>query len=919
MKRQLCFCLLFFFIVLAFFQLSAQNVGVKFSSYELNASNGEVVSFYMKLMNNEEKQVAVKLDFEYDENAISLASTKAEYLLRPKDTTFIPLKGIINNRAKAGKKSTITARLSIDNQVFETQRLQLSIVKTKMVRFYKNKENITFENIGDTLSYQVTIENLGNTKQQITLLSKYPKSPTKDELSSEKIEIAAFKDTTLTLSCVVDEQMMKLDDFDIFLKTLYSNGDIFGTSRLSVNSVQQSRRYKRDVNQYDPTSYVQNNIINISARESRNNYQYFLYANNQINLKKGTLQSNIDINWWENNNLLYVRNTWVSYQQNQFGIKAGNISQSEIINLIGRGVDAYYQINKKNKVEVGGINKSYSLFKNGDNNFGNAGWANFTHRGGWLHKGYEASIIYNDDPTSDYKSYLASARTNVLDRKNIGIKAGASLSKTSLYSNDDISENGAAGEVLVYAQKGNFNFNSTNYYSSGYYSGLRQGAVNLTERISYNSGKYNFWGLYNYLSFKPKQLKRIGFIPQNFSTSKYNLGVTRRFQYMSISVVPNYYRENRSALSFSSPEEKKYTMRAKRLSVNLNYNHLVSQQYISFNLEGGTYNTNINDKEMPHFKVHLNYNWRFFNLNASYQYNSFFIGEEFSRLRLASSDTYEVYNILPSIHQEFLDNKLQIRAGVSYAKSTFTQEYFQFNGRLDYQLPANFNVYFTTFLSDFSANYYDASTMQVGVIKRFSKIDLTQKRNNLKVYVYHNTNDSLVKVPAVGQLLLINDKAFRTDEKGAISYKRLPEGHYKIKVFDTKQWYAPDLAIDLIDNTEVVIYMDQTVTVKGKVHYESSDISFDVAKELGGLTVTLTNAEGREFKAKTDAKGYFRTYVPEGEYSAKIEMYNRSSRVEVLGQSQKIKAVSGKLETIQFIFKVKDRKVERKKFKSSGF
>ena len=807
----------------------------------------------------------------------------------------------------------------MNNRVFDTEETLLSIIKTKMVRFYKNKENITFEHVGDTLSYEVFIENLGNTKQEITLLSKYPKSPSKDQLSSERIEIDAFKDTTLTLNFVVDEQMMKLDDFDIYLKTLYSNGDIFGTSRVSVNSVKQSRRYKKDVNAYDPNSYLQNNIINISARESKNNYQYFLYANNQIALKKGTLQSNVDINWWENNNLLYVRNTWLSYQQNQFGVKAGNISKSEIVNLIGRGVDAYYQINEKNRVEAGGINKSYSLLKTTDTEFGNAGWANFTHNGGWLREGYEASLIYDDDPSSDYKSYLASARTNVLDHELIKVKAGVSISNTSLYSNEDISKNGAAGELLLYAKKGKLSLNSTNYYSSGYYSGLRQGALNLTERISYNSGKYNFWGLYNYLSYNPKQLKNIGFIPQNFSTAKYNLGLTRRFEHMSFSLVPNYYIEKREGLYYSGLESEKYSMRAKRLAVNLNYNDLISKQYISLNLEGGSYHTDLRDEERPHFKVNLNYNWRFFNLNATYQYNSFYIGEEFSRLRLASSDVYEVYNILPSIHQEFFDDKLQIRAGVSYSQSTFTQEYVQLNGRVDYQLPSNFNLYFTTFLSDFSTNYYDSSTMQIGVIKRFSKIDLNQKRNNLKVYVYHNTKDSLKKVPAVGQLLLINNKAFRTNDKGAISYKRLPEGHYKIKVFDTKQWYAPDVAIDLLDNSEVVIQMNQTVTVKGQVHYESSELSYDVARELGGLTVTLTNTAGRTFKAKTDAKGYFRTYVPEGEYTAEIGMYNRSSRVEVLGQSQKVKAISGKLENIQFVFKVKDRKVERKKFKSSGF
>ncbi|WP_121667429.1 hypothetical protein [Mesonia aquimarina] len=919
MKKQLRFCLLFLIFAFVPFHFMAQNVTVQFSEDQLEASNGEVISFYIKMINNEAKPVVVDVDFEYDKNAVRLASGKSEYALAANDTTFIPLKGIINRKAIAGKNSAIIAKFSSNNKTLGSQVLSLSITEKKMVRFYMSEENLTFEHIGDTLAYEVTIDNLGNTKQRIRLLSRFPKSPTKDELSSELVEIEAFQDTTFTLQYIVDEQMMKLDDFSIALKTLYSNGDIFGTSRLKVNSVKQARRFQKDLKNYDPSSITQDNIVSLSARKSRDNYQYYFYANNQIDLKQGSIQSNIDVNWWETSNALYIRNTWFQYTTNRFGVKAGNLFRSDIVNLIGRGVESYYHIDEQNRIEVGGMNKSYSLINTTDNKYGNAGWANFSHNGGWLGDGYEASVIYHDDPALDYKSYIGTGRTNVIDRENLKVKAGASLSKTSLYTDESTSENGGAGELMVFAKKGRFRLNSNNYYSSAYYSGLRQGALNLTERLSYNLEKYNFWVLYNYLSFAPKQLSSQNINQQNFSTAQYNFGISRRFENLSVSLVPNYYKEKRTSLLFSGQEAQEFTMRAKRLTANLGYNHIISQQSVSLNLEGGVYNTDLQAGETPHFKVNLNYNWRFFNLNAYYQYNSFFLGEEFSKIRFASSGAYEVYNILPSIEKDFFNEKLRIRTGVSFSKSSFTDEYLQLNGRIDYQLPANFNVYFSTFLSDFSTSYYNTSTMQVGIIKRFSKIDVTEKRHNLKVYVYRNTNDSLKKVPAVGQLLLINNKAFRTNEKGVVSYRRLPADHYDIKVFNTKDWYASDQEIDLIDDAEVVINMDKTVTIKGKVSYKSTELSYNVPRELGSLTVTLINAKGEHFKAKTDANGYFRVYVPEGDYTANIEMYNRASRVEVIGQGQKVKATSGTLENINFIFRVKDRKVERKKFKSSGF
>ncbi|MFD2432228.1 hypothetical protein ACFSO9_00935 [Mesonia maritima] len=48
-------------------------------------------------------------------------------------------------------------------------------------------------------------------------------------------------------------------------------------------------------------------------------------------------------------------------------------------------------------------------------------------------------------------------------------------------------------------------------------------------------------------------------------------------------------------------------------------------------------------------------------------------------------------------------------------------------------------------------------------------------------------------------------------------------------------------------------------------------------------------------------------------------MYNSASRVETIGQNQTLEAKTGELKNISFTFKVRDRKVERKKFKSSGF
>ena len=275
--------------------------------------------------------------------------------------------------------------------------------------------------------------------------------------------------------------------------------------------------------------------------------------------------------------------------------------------------------------------------------------------------GYNVSMIYDDDPNQDYKSYIGTAQTSIINKEKLKLKASTSVSRSELHSNDSISEDGAAAELIFFAKKGRFTLNSNNYASSGYYAGLRKGALNFTERLTYNANKWNFWALFNYLSFDPKQLNPDYFTLRDFRTTQYSLGASKRMNKFSISLVPNYFIEERSGLLGGENNFEKHKLNAKRLAINTSYNDAITQQNISFNWEGGYYSTDLDEEEKLHYRFNLNYNWRFFNLSAFYQYNSFFLGEVFSKIRFNTTDKYEILNLVPTLEKSFFDNKLQIR------------------------------------------------------------------------------------------------------------------------------------------------------------------------------------------------------------------------------------------------------------------
>lgn len=362
--------------------------------------------------------------------------------------------------------------------------------------------------------------------------------------------------------------------------------------------------------------------------------------------------------------------------------------------------------------------------------------------------------------------------------------------------------------------------------------------------------------------------------------------------------------------------EDRFDMNSIDLSLGLNYSAITSKHNVSFNLITGRYNSNVDLFSNFHAKTTLNYGYGKFRLSAFYQHNHFTVSEIIVSSQIAPDQAYSFMSVVPTYQNKYFKDKMQVQVGMSYSNSTFNTSFLQLNGRVDYQLPANLSVFLSTFYSDFTASYYETATIQFGIIKRFSKITFGEKRHNLRIFVFRNveTPSGYVKHPAPGEMVFIGNEAFRTDEKGMIEYSKLPEGKYRINVFNRKEWFAPNTSVELYKNTDLEIVMNKTGTIVGKVAYEFTEYSYTVAKELYGIPVTITDSQGSSFSARTDSQGNFRLYVPEGSYTIQLDKPKRMVNVDVPDNNQFMEVRSGTSNPVNFTLKVRERRVERKKF-----
>ncbi|MEG1236982.1 MAG: hypothetical protein RSD30_05440, partial [Flavobacterium sp.] len=244
-------------------------------------------------------------------------------------------------------------------------------------------------------------------------------------------------------------------------------------------------------------------------------------------------------------------------------------------------------------------------------------------------------------------------------------------------------------------------------------------------------------------------------------------------------------------------------------------------------------------------------------------------------------------------------------------------------GRLDYDVTKDFTIFLYNYYSDFSTSINTLNTIQVGLTKRFNPIKIDNSRNELEVYVYYETgnkNETTAKnTPAVNQLVIIEGKAFRTDSNGILKYRSLPAGSYSIKPVNTNEWYADEVKVNVNEDTKISIGLNKTAAIKGSITYITTDKSFDITKKKGGLPLIAIGDNGKAFTTKTDENGNFVLYVPKGSYTVSLEKTGLSEYVEVEDNNQIVNAEPNTIKEIKFTLNIKEKRVETRKFSSSGF
>lgn len=914
--RLICFYLSTLFLTFfSAFHVKAQapNLTISFTDTKIKSTINGTVEALLKLKNTANLPIEGFLAISSASTDLYLVQRKPRAInLKAKDSLFIVIKAIVSNTASPERPVMLKATFSnLATQEEKGADLTVQIQEKRLVRMLLPQVNLFYENVGDSIQIPIRIFNDGNKAQHVTILAKYPPFINATELKKITVNVKQFTDTLIVFKKNITRDILAQEDFPITITALYNNGDVIAIANVEAHTIKQNRRYMPRYLSEDNYGLNASNQISVSRQSSNNNdHMFALYANAQGQASKGSFYANADVNWWEQSNLMFMRNTWVGYKGKSFGVQAGNVAKFNELNLIGRGVEAFYNLTDKSTLEVGLLEKSYSVIDYSLPSLGQSGWVSFFSKGG-AQKGHKSSFLYDNNTYEKIKRALLNSQFSVVNSPNFSLQVGTAISQ--LYADQKLVPKwGGATEINFHGKTSQLFYNSSNYISSGYFAGIRSGALNLNESIYFNFKNYSFWVLANHFSFAPKTFNHTFFHASQFANTQINFGVSKRLSAVLVSLLLASVAEKRIQPEFFSNVMQQYKLQANRLNFTVNY--YKNNQNINISLEGGVFKTNTSSKRAFQFRSNFNYSWKFFNLMGYYQHNNFDLGEIIT-VRPTGQKTYYNLIIAPAVQTELFHQKMSIKGGLMYAKNSFMANSLQLTSRVDLKWNKNLTLFASNFYSDYSRDFKPANSVHFGITKRFNPIQMDKTKSDLEIYMFYDRGRlGDKKLPRPNQLVIINGVAFRTNEQGIIKYKNLPKGEYEIRTINSSEWYAPSRKVSMEKSLKVAIGLVKTSVIKGSVKYLVSANAFPVNQKLAGLSVILTDELGMVFSTKTDELGNFIFYVPKNNYSLTLDQSALSAYITLVPNQIMVKADSETDQDFAFVLQVKEKRIETKKF-----
>lgn len=682
--------------------------GVCFSSFgqqieldvkkDSTSNHPNLIGVLAEIANMDERAFEGFLEVKVPEGFKSISGDLIPLQLDGNEKQFLPLKIFQQQNVKAGTSQIEIVLLNGKKEALQTKTLSREVEKSNRLQLTSPNPMLYITNPNDSLTVRATINNMGNSDQQVTVVFSVLGLVGEKNFFERKGEVKMQEDRTFTLKFLPPRALLDKSEFTINVAGMRgSSKELFGNLTITVQNISSTKRYRDMETVRQSYFFSQNSITGSYRRIGEDTEVYQLMGSGDIDLPAGYVSVSGNFYKANNSTIPIVSNTYLDYHLHNHHVKIGNINRPMEISLFGRGVEIGTTDQTKSKsIQVGWVDQNFNLIeKQGFFNNGYAFYASGNIGRSNSSSYYQANYIFKQDAWEEVNHHLAGLeRAFILDNDWRGqVKVYTGLSQYKSLNEDKTSmalEARYNGKIKELRLIGNY------FYSTPYYPGNRRGMLQLQQNavlpISTNNSLYGNLFLSD---FAPQSLT----YPYQMKSSNFQLDLGINFaQIGNSSLKLGYHYQSESSNSFAgvfgSDSAQKLEVRSHRGVEGFNWHSNNGQHSLTQTLEEGFSFLPGKKKPKIQFKSTTGYSFKWLNANVSYQYGSFFLSEYITTQRQENVQG-DFQRLMASIsaNRQLFQNRMMVSAGSGYIKDFVTGQTPSVFLNLQYLPTPNYRVY----------------------------------------------------------------------------------------------------------------------------------------------------------------------------------------------------------------------------------
>jgi hypothetical protein len=913
---------------------SRKTITAEFTFSELEFSDITVTTNVLKVRNNNGKNYTFTLSLNLPSGWRTLNNEDKEYLLRPNDSVYIPVRIIASNKkAKGGTKYSVSAYINT-NEGKQMAYARFLVGRPKITNWQMQilpRPRIYFLNGENDASFQINVSNQGDENQEVLVsMQKIGEGlnilDTANKIIKKnyfELNLPPYSDTTLSYNVLVAEQFRNQSRIDpwsyrpnlVALEKRYSLFIRGSEVRLETGGAIKKTKKVDFVRLANSIDFVKlnnstiagngSNTIPLSIFTTINNLFGDQPLLNTIFQGSSVIGKYSSINYQFQTGLVYYKFTNGFYTSRL----AGNINYNFKKGFIG------YVLSGNFKTLMLGYkiksNSMLSVFWGRERFFGSS---NLNSVG--LSYGGSLNRFFTFNLGARFNLFNSTNRIGQWHFANLNFNLPriANLSLFANYINNPIL--GTLQDNFVSYQLGftlNKSYKKINT-SVGYFTNLSTqntlsstSNLNRTHNVFLMSG-FNLW--------RGRSLNINSTYNIVNSTSIFPNDSTASFTFNNLFLISNSKVKNKKIVVIPSYYVDIAGVNINRLISYGGQFNLVNKTFKKDYFVGGTvragYTNLLNDKSLGavfNTQANIFIRYKVWNLLGLYNYGPFSNIEKINVLKKSPNTVSQMIRISLGHQYQFKNkhflwennqNYIYLNTFKRHTFGIFSQLFYFTDNNLRFAFFVNYNItsgYGFTYSNVITTNSpsipletqkrnYSQGTM-IGInIKKDFAIPIPKRFRNNKfcdskfvVFLDVNGNNKMEEgeVPVENVVLRMNDYEVITNDKGAASFINISFAKYKLQVFpllDVGSWFpnVPD-SMEVCGPEPIYIPFTKGVQVYGIVELDREEFAGQLFEKLdvSRFKIYLVDSTGRTHTSVTDNRGNFNFFVPYAKYTLKFD------------------------------------------------